>query len=126
MWSKASSLNRNLIAACCEYGYEISDSVYREEFCDKLRDYWLLSRDSALSTWCVVRQFYGPFVSTFPSNYINLQECRWGEEVLLVETALSGEGRRMVPVTMGIYGLAIRRNNVSVQDIRTWVASALC
>jgi len=57
MWSTASSLNRNLIAGCCEYGYEISDSVYREEFCDKLRDYWLLSRDSALSTWCVVRQF---------------------------------------------------------------------
>jgi hypothetical protein len=126
MWSRDNWLNRGLIADCCEYGYEISDSVYREEFCDKLCDYWLLSKDSALLTWCVVRKFQSLFISTFPSNYINLQECRWGDKVLLVETALSGEGRLMVPVTMCIYGLAIRRNNVSVEDIGTWVASAIC
>jgi len=30
---------RGLIEGCCVYGYEISDSVYREEFCDKLRYY---------------------------------------------------------------------------------------
>jgi hypothetical protein len=71
------------MAGFCEYGYDISDSVYREEFCDKLCDYWLLSKDSALSTWCVVRQFQSLFISTFPSNYINLRnvggkiKCYW-------------------------------------------------
>jgi hypothetical protein len=34
-----------------------------------------------------------------------------GDKVLPVETALSGEGRRMVHVTTCIYGVAIQQNN---------------
>ena len=41
--------------------------------------------------------------------------------MLLVVTAVSGEGRLMVQETKCIYGLAM-----SVQDIGTWVACALC
>jgi hypothetical protein len=125
MCIRATWLKRVRIADCCEHGNELPGSINREEFRDYLCDYQLLSKGSALSALCMVLKLRSIFISAFPSDYVNLQKRPGGMKCCWLKL-LSGQARRMVPVTQCIYGRRRFGRTTCPFGACPWVASPLC